>query len=70
MLASPAHLYMPHLFTHCLPTIMCYVDVYCVFLFMLYATFLYDSILACLCTCFLFRNFYFILNFLHQMKIW
>jgi len=30
MLASPAHLYMPHLFTHCLPTIMC-VDVYCVF---------------------------------------
>jgi len=25
MLASPAHLYiyMPHLFTHCLPTIIC-----------------------------------------------
>jgi len=38
MLASPAHLYMLHLFTHCLPTIICviitqhnsYVDVYCV----------------------------------------
>jgi len=23
MLASHAHLYMPHLFTHCLPTIIC-----------------------------------------------
>ena len=23
MLALPAHLYMPHLFTHCLPTIIC-----------------------------------------------
>ena len=23
MLASPAHLYMPHLFIHCLPTIIC-----------------------------------------------
>ena len=23
MLASPAHLHMPHLFTHCLPTIIC-----------------------------------------------
>ena len=23
MLASPAHLYMPYLFTHCLPTIIC-----------------------------------------------
>jgi len=43
---------------------LCYVDVYCVFLFfisflfLLYATFLCDSILACLCTYFLFR-FYF-----------
>jgi len=54
MLASPAHLYMPYLFTHCLPTIiMCYVDVYCViYLFLLYATFLCDSILDCLCTYF------------------
>ena len=35
MLASPAHLYMPHLFTHCLPIIICvcYVDVYCVFFY-------------------------------------
>jgi len=23
MFASPAHLYMPHLFTHCLPAIIC-----------------------------------------------
>jgi len=23
VLASPAHMYMPHLFTHCLPTIIC-----------------------------------------------
>jgi len=36
---------------------LCYVDVYCVFLFLLYATtFLSDSIfMACLCTYFLFR---------------
>jgi len=36
MLALPAHLYMPQLFTQianaCPPIIMCYVDVYCVFL--------------------------------------
>jgi len=25
VLASPAHLYMPQLFTHCLPTIICVV---------------------------------------------
>jgi len=30
VLASTAHLYMPQLFTHCLPTIICYIDVYCV----------------------------------------
>jgi len=60
MLASPAHLYMPHLFTHCLPTIiwvMLMSIVFSYFLFLLYATFLCDSILilACLCTYFLFR---------------
>ena len=58
-LASPAHLYMPHLFTHCLPTIICVmlmsisiVFSYVFFVFLLYATFLCDSIfiLAC-CSC-------------------
>jgi len=35
MLASPAHLYiyMPHLFTHCLPTIMCVMLMSIVFFF-------------------------------------
>jgi len=28
VLASTAHLHMPQLFTHCLPAILCYVDVY------------------------------------------
>jgi len=43
----------------CLPTIICVMLVSIVFLFFLsYATFLSDSILACLCTYFLFR-FYF-----------
>jgi len=56
MLASPAHLYMPHLFSlHPLVAHhhLCYVDVYCGFFkFLIYATFLYDSILDCLCTYF------------------
>jgi len=54
MLASPAHLYMPHLFTHCcLPTIICVMLMsIAFFLFLLYATFLCDSILDCLCTYF------------------
>jgi len=60
MLASPVHLYMLHLFTHCLPTIICviitqhnsYVDVYCVsFMFDICYIFC-DSILDCLCTYF------------------
>ena len=59
MLGSLAHLYMPHLFTHCLPTIICVMLMSIAFfyflLFLLYATFLCDSILACLCTYFLFR---------------
>jgi len=59
MLPSPAHLYMPHLFTYCLPTIICVMLMSTAFfLFLLYATFLCDSILACLYTYFLFR-FYF-----------
>jgi len=49
MLASPAHLYMPRLFTHCLPTIICVMLMSIAFLFFLiYATFLCDSILDCL----------------------
>ena len=63
-------MHMPHSSLHPLLAHhhLCYVDVYCVFLFFLffyyfcflqYATFLCDSILACcLCTYFLFR-FYF-----------
>jgi len=47
MLDSPAHLYMPHLFTHCLPTIICVMlmSIAFFFLFLIYATFLCDSIL-------------------------
>ena len=50
MLASPAHLYMPHLFTHSLPTIICVMlmSIAFFFNFLLYATFC-DSILDCLC---------------------
>jgi len=60
MLASLAHLYMPHLFTHCLPTIICVTLMSIVFFIFAigYATFICDSILACLWTYFLFR-FYF-----------
>jgi len=55
-----AHLYMPHLFTHCLPTIICVTLMSIVFFIFAigYATFICDSILACLWTYFLFR-FYF-----------
>jgi len=53
---------MPHLFTHCLPTIICVTLMsIAFFLFLLHATFLWDSILACLCTYFclyLFFNMY------------
>ena len=56
MLASPAHLYMPHLFTHCLPTIICAtlmsIALFSIFDILIYATFLCDSILDCLCTYF------------------
>jgi len=55
MLASPAHLYIPYLFTHCLPTIICVMLMsieFFYFLFLLYVTFLCDYILACLCTYF------------------
>jgi len=45
MLASPPHLYMPHLFTHCLPTIVCVMLMsIAFFLFLLFATFLCDFI--------------------------
>ena len=57
LICSPAHLHMPHLFTHCLLTIICIMLMYIAFfyfLFLLHATFLCDSILACLCTYFLF----------------
>jgi len=37
MLASPAHLYMPHLFTQCLPTIICVMLMSIVF-FLIFAT--------------------------------
>ena len=68
LLTSPAYLYMPHLFTHCLPTIIIcviYVAVYCVFfLFLPYATYHIFvtpfSILACLYTYFLFRFYFFV----------
>jgi len=45
MLASPAHLYMPHLFTHCLPTIICVMlmSIAFFFLFLIYAKFVGDS---------------------------
>jgi len=56
MLASPAHLYMPRLFTHCLPTIICVMLMSYVCVFLWYVTFLCDSILACLCTYFVFRS--------------
>jgi len=59
MLASPAHLYMPHLSTHCLPIIICVMLMSIVFfIFLLYVTFLCDFIFACLCTYwyFLFRH--------------
>jgi len=53
MLASPAHLYIPHLFTHCLPTIICVMLMSIAFFsILIYATFLCDSILDCLCTYF------------------
>ena len=38
---------------------LCYVDVYCVFLFLIYATFLCDSILDCLYTYFCLIGFQF-----------
>jgi len=58
LLPSPISICLPHLLIctclisspiHCLPTVryhhdhLCYVDVYCVFLFLLYATFFCDS---------------------------
>ena len=36
MLASPAHLYMPHLLTHCLPTIICVMLMSIVFFYFCY----------------------------------
>ena len=50
MLASPAHLYMPHLFTHCLPTIICVMLMSIAFFFYLYTAtclmyFLYFTIM-------------------------
>ena len=61
------HLHMPHLFTHCLPTIM----IICVmlmsiaffFLLLIYATFLCDSILDCLCTYFCLIAFFYTISF-------
>jgi len=61
MLALSAHLYMPHLFTHWLPTIICVMLMSIAFfylLFLLYATLFCDSILACLCTYFLFLLYF------------
>ena len=57
-----AHLYMPHLFAHCLPSIICVIMLMSIvffillfFIFLLYVAFICDFILACLCTYFLFR---------------
>ena len=36
VLASPAHLYMPHLFTRCLPTIICVMLVFTAFHFVIF----------------------------------
>jgi len=52
MIASPAHLYMPHLFTHCLPTIICVMLMSIVFLFffVLIAS-LYSDVVFCALLC-------------------
>jgi len=42
---------------------LCYVDVYCVFLFLMYATFLCESILDCLCTYFCLIVFFYTISF-------
>jgi len=44
VLASPAHLYMPHLFTHCLPTIICVMLMFVVFFFILYFFYFCDML--------------------------
>ena len=72
MLASPAHLYMPHLFTHCFKMLarhhLCYVDVYWVlFVFFICATFLCDSILDYLMFVYIFLSDCF---FLYTISFW
>ena len=68
LLPSPAHLYMPHLFTRVMSTVFFFVFFIYLFFFLLYATFLCDSILASLCTYFLFR-FYFLVSFSAFFKL-
>jgi len=72
VLASPAHLYMPHLFTHCLPTIICVMLMsisffFCFFMFLIYAAFLCDSILDCLCIDLLLPLLVYVLLFCYAM---
>jgi len=50
MLASPAHLHMPHLFTHCLRTIICVMLIFYESLFFYFAfVWLVFSVTCCLC---------------------
>jgi len=65
MLASPAQLYMPHLFTHCLPTTICVMLMLYFFLFLwyvYYVTFLRDS-----CVLYLFFSFELMSNLIFRL---
>ena len=58
MLASPAHLYMPHLFTHCLRTIICVMLIFYESLFYFAFVWLVFSVTCCVRLSFVFV-FYF-----------
>jgi len=51
---SPAHLYIPQLFTHCLPTIICVALMFVMYVFDLTFVFVCNyTVLPFSCTCFL-----------------
>jgi len=55
VLASPAYLYMPHLFTRCLPTIICVMLMFTAFHFLSFSYFLAEEkkgVCAVKTTCF------------------
>jgi len=54
MLASPAHLYMPHLFTHCLRTIICVMFIFYESLFYFAFVRLVFSVTCYVCLSFVF----------------